>query len=45
VGDTVPDGIVIASGLTGAERVVTTAAGFLRIGERINVAPVKASAS
>jgi HlyD family secretion protein len=45
VGDTVPDGIVIASGLTGTERVVTTAAGFLRIGERINVAPVKASAS
>jgi len=44
VADAVPEGIVIAEGLTGRERVVTTAAGFLREGERINVAPLKASA-
>ena len=43
VADTVPQGMVIASGLSGAERVVTTAAGFLRAGERISVAPVKPS--
>jgi HlyD family secretion protein len=44
VADTVPEGIVIGSGLTGTERVVTTAAGFLRVGERIDVAPAKADA-
>ena len=36
--DTDPRGIVIESGLTGAERVVTTAAAFLRPGERVAVA-------
>jgi HlyD family secretion protein len=36
--DTDPRGIVIESGLTGNERVVTTAAGFLRTGERVTVA-------
>jgi len=38
VSDTTADGIVIGSGLTGKERVVTTAAAFLREGERVNVA-------
>ena len=41
VADTTADGIVIASGLQGPERVVTTAAGFLRAGERVSVAPTK----
>jgi HlyD family secretion protein len=36
VADTSDDGVSIASGLTGAERVVTTAAGFLREGEEVN---------
>ena len=35
VGDTTDDGVVIASGLTGNEHVVTTAAGFLRDGEEV----------
>jgi RND family efflux transporter MFP subunit len=39
VADTTADGIVIASGLNGTEQVVTTAAGFLRAGERVSVAP------
>jgi len=38
VSDTTADGIVIGSGLTGKERVVITAAAFLREGERVNVA-------
>jgi HlyD family secretion protein len=36
--DTDPRGIVIEAGLTGAERVVTIAAAFLRPGERVSVA-------
>ena len=35
VADTTDDGVVIASGLTGSEHVVTTAAGFLRDGEEV----------
>jgi RND family efflux transporter MFP subunit len=38
VADTGDDGIVIGSGLTGTERVVTTAGGFLRDGEPVQVA-------
>jgi HlyD family secretion protein len=38
VADTSDQGVVIASGLTGSERVVTTAAGFLRDGEEVKVA-------
>jgi HlyD family secretion protein len=45
IADTVPEGLVIASGLSGQERVVTTAAGFLRPGERISVAPLKVGGS
>jgi len=37
VADTSDEGVVIASGLTGSERVVTTAAGFLREGEPVKV--------
>ena len=35
VADTSDEGVVIASGLTGSEHVVTTAAGFLREGEEV----------
>ncbi|MGH8218745.1 MAG: efflux RND transporter periplasmic adaptor subunit [Steroidobacteraceae bacterium] len=39
VTDTTPAGVVIGSGLTGREQVVTIAAAFLRPGERVAVAP------
>jgi HlyD family secretion protein len=39
VADSTADGIVVSSGLDGTEHVVTTAAAFLRPGERITVAP------
>jgi HlyD family secretion protein len=39
VGGTLSAGIIIVKGLTGTERVVMTAAGFLREGEKVNVAP------
>jgi HlyD family secretion protein len=39
VGGTITAGIIITKGLNGDERIVTTAAGFLRQGERVNVAP------
>jgi RND family efflux transporter MFP subunit len=38
VADTSDQGVAIASGLSGSERVVTTAAGFLREGEEVKVA-------
>jgi HlyD family secretion protein len=38
VSDTNSKGLVISSGLTGTERVIMTAAGFLRVGERVEVA-------
>jgi RND family efflux transporter MFP subunit len=38
VSDTNSKGLVISSGLTGNERVIMTAAGFLRLGERVEVA-------
>jgi HlyD family secretion protein len=41
VGDTSLRGIVVTSGLTGKERVVSTAGGFLREGEQVNVAGAK----
>jgi HlyD family secretion protein len=34
--DTTAAGVVVGSGLTGSERIVTTAAGFLRAGERVS---------
>jgi RND family efflux transporter MFP subunit len=39
VGGTISAGIIITKGLDGTERIVTTAAGFLRQGEKVNVAP------
>jgi RND family efflux transporter MFP subunit len=39
VGGTISAGIIITGGLTGQERVVTTAAGFLRPGEKVAIAP------
>jgi HlyD family secretion protein len=42
VSDTNVHGLVISAGLTGNERVIMTAAGFLRMGERVQVvAPIK----
>jgi HlyD family secretion protein len=38
VGGTIDSGIIIASGLTGKERIVMTAGGFLRDGERVTIA-------
>ena len=40
IGDTIDAGVVVSTGLTGKERVVTTAGGFLRNGEPVTVAPV-----
>jgi HlyD family secretion protein len=46
VGGTISAGIIITGGLTGAERIVTTAAGFLREGEKVSVAaPAVAAAA
>ena len=42
VSDTNARGLIIASGLTGDERVIMTAAGFLRVGERVEVVAPKA---
>lgn len=39
VGGTIESGVVIASGLTGQERIVGTAGGFLRDGETVSIAP------
>jgi HlyD family secretion protein len=39
VGGTISAGIIITKGLDGTERIVTTAAGFLREGEKVNLAP------
>jgi hypothetical protein len=44
VGGTLSAGIIITKGLNGDERIVTTAAGFLRPGEKVNVAPPPAVA-
>jgi HlyD family secretion protein len=40
ISDTIDAGVVVSAGLTGKERVVTTAGGFLRNGEPVTVAPV-----
>lgn len=39
VGGTIDSGIIIAAGLTGNERIVITAGGFLRDGEQVTIAP------
>jgi HlyD family secretion protein len=41
--DTTAQGLVIGMGLTGTERVVMTAAAFLRPDEQVAVAPASAS--
>jgi RND family efflux transporter MFP subunit len=38
VGGTIDSGIIISAGITGEERIVTTAGGFLRDGERVTIA-------
>jgi len=38
IGGTISAGIIITQGLSGTERIVTTAAGFLREGEKVNIA-------
>jgi HlyD family secretion protein len=45
VSGTTDTGVIIAEGLTGAERVVATAGGFLRDGETVSVAPAAAPRS
>lgn len=45
VSGTTDTGVIIAEGLTGTERVVATAGGFLRDGEAVTVAPTPAGAS
>jgi HlyD family secretion protein len=44
VGGTIEAGVIVSAGLTGSERVVTTAGGFLRNGERVTVAPAASAA-
>jgi len=41
---TIDAGVIVAEGLTGTERVVTTAGGFLREGETVTIAPPPAPA-
>jgi len=45
VSGTTDRGVIIAQGLSGSERVVATAGGFLRDGEAVKVAPAAASAT
>jgi HlyD family secretion protein len=45
VSGTTDAGVIIAEGLSGRERVVATAGGFLRDGEAVNVAPGAGSAT
>jgi hypothetical protein len=45
VGGTISAGVIITNGLTGEERIVTTAAGFLRAGEKVAVAPPTVAAA
>jgi hypothetical protein len=45
VTDTSDEGLVIGSGLTGKERVVATAGGFLRDGEKVQIASPDAAGS
>jgi len=42
VSGTTDSGVIIAEGLTGTERVVATAGGFLRDGETVSIAPAAA---
>ena len=42
ISGTTPEGVIIASGLAGGERIVAAAGGFLREGESVSVAPSSA---
>jgi HlyD family secretion protein len=44
IGDTIDAGVVVSAGLTGKERIVTTAGGFLRNGEPVTVVSVAPAA-
>jgi len=44
VSGTTETGVIVTEGLTGDERVVATAGGFLRDGETVKVAPSDADA-
>jgi HlyD family secretion protein len=43
IGQSNAQGIVVTEGLTADDRIVTMAAGFLRAGEKVEVAPAKAA--
>lgn len=45
VSGTIDNGVIIAEGLNGNERIVTTAGGFLRDGEAVTIAPTPEAAS
>jgi len=45
ISGTTAEGVVIASGLTGKERIVATAGGFLREGETVTIAPSSAGST
>ena len=45
VGSAIPSGVVIERGLTGRERVVSLAGGFLQSGERVDVADARGTQS
>lgn len=45
LGGVIASGVIIAKGLTGRERVVTLAGGFLQSGERVRVAPASAASA
>jgi len=45
VSGTIESGVIIAEGLTGTERIVTTAGGFLRDGEAVTIAPAAAGST
>jgi len=45
VSGTTDSGVIIAAGLSGTERVIATAGGFLRDGEAVKIAPAAAGAT
>jgi HlyD family secretion protein len=45
VASTSPQGLIISAGLTGTERIVTTAGAFLQVGEKVQVAAARPDAT
>jgi len=41
-GSVTPEGVVIASGLSGSERIIARAGAFLAVGETVKPVPLKA---